>query len=163
MMMVGPVKPGIHGDLLFFRDELIKRTGVDPNKIIYYGRSLGGGFAFDLASTQPPGVLIDESTFTSVQALVTDGSWGDLPVSSLADSRWDNLAKIANIASPLLVLHGTVDDYVDPKYGKELAAAHKGVTKLVLVEGADHNTVPAKMGLDNYRQTIADFVAANLK
>lgn len=158
-----PTEPGIHTDVLAFQEELIQRTGVDPKKIIIYGRSLGGAFAIDLAAAKPPGILIEESTFSSIQALVTDGAYADLPVGALADCRWDSLSKIAGIPSPFLAIHGTADDYVDVKYSKELAAAHTGTTRLLLVDGANHSTVPDKLGPDNYRQAIADFVAANLK
>jgi len=61
-------------------------------------------------------------------------------------------------AVPLLALHGTADDYVQPKYAQQLAAAHPGTTELVLVPGADHDTVPDKMGFDQYRATIDAFV-----
>ena len=61
---------------------------------------------------------------------------------------------------PFLALHGAADDYVQPKYSEQLAAAHPGTTELVLVPGADHSNVPDKMGFDQYRATIDAFVRA---
>ncbi len=105
--------------------------------------------------------MIEESTFTSVDALVADGADSDLPRAYVADDSWNSLAKIATLgAVPFLALHGLADDYVQPKYAQELAAAHPGTTQLVLVPGADHSNVPDKMGDDNYLATVDAFVRA---
>jgi PIN domain nuclease of toxin-antitoxin system len=37
------------------------------NKLVYYGRSLGGAVVIDLASIEKPAVLIEESAFSSLQ------------------------------------------------------------------------------------------------
>ena len=76
--------------------------------------------------------------------MVRDGAYVDLPPGFVADSRWDNLAKIPHIAAPYLALHGLADDYVKHEYSEELFAAHQSgqaaePTKLVLVPGADHS------------------------
>ena len=129
--------------------------------LVYYGRSFGGAPCIDLATRHPPAALIEESTFTSVDALVHDGADVDLPRAYVADDSWNSLAKIATLgAVPFLALHGDADDYVQPKYSVELTAAHPGTTQLVLVPGADHSNVPDKMGLDQYRATVDAFVTA---
>ncbi|MFI5289972.1 MAG: alpha/beta hydrolase [Polyangia bacterium] len=157
-----PSEPGIRLDEEAIRAALVVMTGVNPQKLIYYGRSFGGAPCIDLASIANPAVLMTESPFTSVQALVADGADFDLPVGFVARSRWDNLAKIPHVPSPYLALHGAADDYVQPKYSVELTQAHPGVTRLELVPGADHSDVPETMGLDAYRQTLSDFVDAAL-
>ena len=58
-------------------------------------------------------------------ALISDGAGYDLPRSFLATSAWDSLDKIRRIPAPYLALHGTADEYVHPKYARELTAAHK--------------------------------------
>jgi pimeloyl-ACP methyl ester carboxylesterase len=45
---------------------LIQQLGVPPQRIIAFGRSVGGGSAVDLAARQPLAGLIVESSFTSV-------------------------------------------------------------------------------------------------
>jgi len=154
-----PSEAGIHDD-----EEALWSTFMSQaagQRLIYYGRSLGGGPCIDLATRHPPAALIDESNFTSVDALVHDGAYVDLPPGFVADDHWDNLAKVQTLgAVPFLVLHGAADDYVQPKYGQQLAAAHPGTTELHLVPGADHSNVPDKMGFDEYRATIDAFVRA---
>jgi hypothetical protein len=134
---------------------------VKGKKLVYYGRSFGGAPCIDLATRHPPSALIEESTFTSVDALVADGAYADLPRSFVSDDSWNSLSKMPLLgAVPFLALHGAADDYVQPKYSLELTAAHPGTTQLVLVPGADHSNVPDKMGLDQYRATIDAFVRA---
>ena len=153
-----PSERGIHDDEEALFSSLLTGSG---NRLVYYGRSFGGAPCIDLATRHPPAALIEESTFTSVDALVADGAYVDLPRSYVSDDSWNSLQKIATLGRvPFLALHGAADDYVQPKYSLELAAAHPGTTELVLVPGADHSNVPDKLGDDNYRATVDAFVRA---
>jgi pimeloyl-ACP methyl ester carboxylesterase len=156
-----PSERGIHDDEEALWNAVVAMAGVDAARLVYYGRSFGGAPCIDLASRHAPAALVEESTFTSVDALVQDGAYVDLPRSYVADDSWNSLAKMPLLgAVPLLALHGAADDYVQPKYSQQLAAAHPGLTKLVLVPGADHSNVPDKMGFDDYRATVDAFVRA---
>jgi len=151
-----PSERGIQDD-----EEALWNALPGGNTLVYYGRSFGGAPCIDLATRHPPAALIEESTFTSVDALVADGAYVDLPRSYVADDSWNSLSKMPSLgAVPFLALHGAADDYVQPKYALELTAAHPGTTQLVLVPGADHGNVPDKMGFDQYRATIDAFVRA---
>jgi fermentation-respiration switch protein FrsA (DUF1100 family) len=155
-----PSEAGLQIDERATLAALVARPDVAATKIVIYGRSLGSGLAIDLASTNPPAVLITESAFASIASFVGDATYVDLPKSFVASSSWDNLAKVPNIPSPYLLFHGTADDYVDPKYSQELAGAHAsvGTTLLVMVPGANHDDVPETLGLDAYRADIQAFV-----
>lgn len=156
-----PTEGGIVIDEQTLYDAVVTGAGVDPRRLVYYGRSFGGATCIDLATHRPPAVLVEESTFTSVDALVHDGAYVDLPRAYVANSKWDSLAKMSLLGSvPLLAMHGLADSYVQPKYSMELAAAHPGTTKLVLVPGADHGDVPDRLGLDQYRGIVDGFVRA---
>ena len=156
-----PSERGIQDDEETLWTTFHSQDPLKGNKLVYYGRSFGGAPCIDLATRHPPSALIEESTFTSVDALVADGAYVDLPRSYVSDDSWNSLQKIATLgAVPFLALHGAADDYVQPKYSQQLAAAHPGTTELVLVPGADHSNVPDKMGDDNYRATIDAFVRA---
>jgi len=138
-----PSEPGIHADVQAVWDALPAMKGLDPKKVVIYGRSLGAAFAIDLAAARPPMALVTESAFASIAAMVKDGAYVDLPPGFVADSRWDNLAKIPTVAAPYLALHGLADDYVRYQYSQELAAAHEAAqpeaaTELDLVPNADH-------------------------
>lgn len=156
-----PTEQGIVIDEQTIYDALVTDGGVDATKLVYYGRSFGGATCIDLATHKAPAVLVEESTFTSVDALVHDGAFVDLPPRFVVQSRWDSLAKIATLGRvPLLALHGLADTFVQPKYSMQLAAAHPGTTELVLVPDADHGTVPDKLGTPTYLSTVDSFVRA---
>jgi pimeloyl-ACP methyl ester carboxylesterase len=138
-----PDEPGIHADLQVVWDALAKRPGLDATKFIIYGRSLGAAFAIDLAAVRTPRALVTESAFTSIADMVRDGVYVDLPPGFVADSRWDNLTKIAHVPAPYLAFHGLADDYVRYQYSEQLTAAHRAAfpavdTKLIEVVGAKH-------------------------
>jgi pimeloyl-ACP methyl ester carboxylesterase len=157
-----PSEAGIDIDVRAALAALAARPDVDPARIVYYGRSLGGALAIELGSATAPLALVTESAFASIAELVRDGTYADLPRSFVADSVWDNRGKAAHIASPYLILHGTADPFVQPKYAAELAAAHApaGPTTVIMVPGADHGNVPQVMGLDAYRAALSTFVEA---
>jgi pimeloyl-ACP methyl ester carboxylesterase len=159
-----PSEAGIEIDERAALQAVAAHAGVDPARIVYYGRSLGGAFAIDLATATAPPALITESAFASIAELVSDGAYVDLPRSFVADSVWDNRAKVAHIPSPYLLLHGTADPYVQPKYATELAAAHAaaGPTLYIPVAGADHGDVPETMGLDAYRAALQSWIETAL-
>jgi fermentation-respiration switch protein FrsA (DUF1100 family) len=157
-----PSEAGIEIDVQAARQALLARPDVDPARLVYYGRSFGGALAIHLASVAPPAVLVTESAFTSIAALVHDGAYVDLPRSFVAASVWDNLGKIAGIHAPYLALHGTADPYVQFRYAGELIAAHPGPHELVPVQGADHGNVPEVMGIATYNATLRRFIDAGL-
>jgi hypothetical protein len=153
-----PTEAGIRTDLLALRSRLDGHPGIDPRRLVYYGRSLGGALAIELGARRAPAALVTESAFTSVEALAKDGTTLGLPRSFVARDRWDNLSKIRQLTAPFLALHGDADPYVQPRYSRELVAAHPGRHELVLVPGADHGDVPQRMEPDAYRQAVRDFV-----
>ncbi|NHW87478.1 alpha/beta hydrolase, partial [Escherichia coli] len=55
--------------------------------------------------------------------------------------RFDSLTKIARIASPVVLLHGTRDDVVPVAMGRRLAAARPG-SRWVETPEATHNDFP---------------------
>lgn len=126
------------------------RTGpraVPGERLYLYGYSLGGGVTTELASTTEPfRGLVLEATFASVEALVEDGTLF-LPRSFVMTNRFDNRAKIAqatrNARLGALLFHGTEDDFVPPSNSERLNAAigSAGPHELVLIPGADHDTI----------------------
>ncbi|HSP78261.1 MAG TPA: alpha/beta hydrolase, partial [Myxococcaceae bacterium] len=95
-----------------------------------------------------------ESPFSSIQELVRDSSNMDLSAGFLSESSWDNLSRVRALRGvPLLLLHGTADDFIRPEFSEQLHAAANEPKRLVLVEGADHDTVPRLMG-EEYARSL---------
>lgn len=121
-----------------------------------YGHSLGGAIAIDLASKvdDERGTIV-EATFTSIADVAGTMKWGWLPVAPLITQRFDSLDKVARIGSPLLVVHGDSDRWVDVSLGRKLYEAAKGPKRFLLVEGGSHHST-LSVGFDEYRQALAD-------
>lgn len=160
-----PDEPGLDADVRAIWTAVAARPDVSPTRIVIYGRSFGAALAVEQAVGESPAVLVTESAFSSVAALVKDGVYVDFPRSFVARSYWDNLGKIGRLAAPYLALHGDADPDVAPRYSVELTDRHRAAqpavaTALVMVPGADHDDVPERLGLDGYRETIRAFVEA---
>jgi alpha-beta hydrolase superfamily lysophospholipase len=94
-----------------------------PERIVVYGKSLGGGVAVGLVSQldAPPALLLLESTFTSA-ADIARRRFPFLPVRALMRSPFDSMARAPDIACPTLVLHGNQDRVIPASHGSALAA-----------------------------------------
>jgi len=133
-----PSEEAIRTDLRALHERLRADPRIDPERLVYHGRSLGGGAACTLLDGHPPRALILESTFTSV-ADVASGM--RLPRFLVVD-RFDNRKALASYDGPLLVLHGASDRLVPVSHARELAASHPGA-QLVLYD-CGHNDMPPR-------------------
>ncbi|MBE9142490.1 alpha/beta hydrolase [Planktothrix mougeotii] len=129
---------------------LTQQLKIPPNQIIVYGRSVGGGPSVDLASRQPVGGLVLESTFMSTFRVKID-----FPLYPF--DRFANLSKIPFVKAPVLVIHGTVDQVIPFSHGQRLFAAVNTPKLSFWVEGADHNNVIEVAG-DRYEQKLKEFI-----
>lgn len=97
------------------------QKGLANKQIIVFGRSLGGGIATYIASQHQPGLVILESTFTSVPDLGSE-QYPWLPVHWLAKIHYNSLQRIPLIHSPLLVMHSPQDRLIPYHHGQQLFA-----------------------------------------
>ena len=97
----------------------LKERGLDNEDIVLYGESLGTGVATELASKNDFGGIILESPFTSM-ADTAKIYYPYLPVNLLLRDRYDSKSKIKDIKTPILIMHGKMDNIVPQKMGLEL-------------------------------------------
>ena len=114
-----PSYDAIRETMLLAYDTIIRHPQVDPERILLFGHSLGGGAVSILAAERPTSGLILYSTFTSVQALATE-QW--LPGIAVRDA-FNPLAVVKNYPHPVLVIHGTRDRTIPYHHGVDLHAA----------------------------------------
>jgi hypothetical protein len=121
-----------------------------------FGHSLGGAIAIDLAAhvEDEQGVIV-EGTFTSIADVASSMKWGWLPVGPLITQRFESVRKVAQLHSPLLVVHGSADALIDASLGRRLYEAATGRKRFVLVEGGSHFSTMA-LGQAQYRQALAE-------
>jgi hypothetical protein len=141
----------------------LAERGIDAGPLFVMGRSLGSAAALEIASGAAAGDiagLILESAFADTMALI-QRLGGRLPAD--ADEGRDgfgNLAKMATVSLPTLVIHGEDDWIIPVEDGRALFAASPAVDKrLVTIPGAGHNDL-MMTGLDTYFRAIADFCRA---
>lgn len=106
--------------------------GVPADRLILWGRSVGGGPTVHLASTRTCAGLVLEATFTSAFCVVTNRR-------ILPFDRFENRRLIRGMHLPTLFIHGTKDRIVPFVHGRrnyECAAEPKTA---VWVDGAGHN------------------------
>ena len=130
-------------------DYLVQTLHTPPDRIIAFGRSVGGGPATDLASRRRVAALVLESSFTSAFRVMTR-------VRILPFDKFDNLGKIKKVHCPVLIIHGTQDSVIDPSHGKRLFAAANDPKQFLWVEGANHNDVEFVAG-SRYSESLRKF------
>ena len=118
---------------------LIHELNIPADKIVLYGRSLGGGPTIDLASRFENAGVILECTFTSIFRVVT----------RVAILPWDifkNIDKIQDIKTPLLIFHGDKDIVVPFSHGQKLYDKAIEPKKNIWINGGGHNNLIELMG-----------------
>ena len=97
----------------------LESKGIKENNIIIYGESLGTGIATEIAQNKNFAGIILESPFTSmIEAGKT--KYPFLPVRFLLKDKYESNKKIKNIKSPILIMHGKVDNIVPFYMGEKM-------------------------------------------
>ena len=97
----------------------LNSKGVENNKIILYGESLGTGVAVEIGKKNIFSSIILESPFTSMENAAKI-YYPYLPVKLLLKDKYNSISKIQAISTPILIMHGKKDDIVPFSMGKEL-------------------------------------------
>jgi fermentation-respiration switch protein FrsA (DUF1100 family) len=157
-----PSEEGLLDDARAARAWLERRSGVEPDRIAYFGESLGAAVAVALAAERPPLALILRSPFTS---LVDVGRvhypW--LPVSLLLADRYPSVERIRAVSCPLLVVAGTADRIVPIEQSRALFdAAPRTMKRFIAIDGAGHNDEELAGG-PRLGEAVVAFVARALR
>ncbi|MCW4353739.1 alpha/beta hydrolase [Hoyosella sp. YIM 151337] len=117
---------------------LRKNRGVEPERMIYFGESLGCGVVAELALRYPPGGVVLRSPFTD---LVEVGKlhYPRLPVQFFLRDRFRVVDAVRKITVPIVVVYGTSDDIVPAEMSAKVADAAKNLNSTVVLPGVGHN------------------------
>ena len=133
----------LYSDAQFFYD--FAKENYGENKIIVYGRSLGGAFATKIAGENQPKMVILESTFYNLQDIVNRWLPGKVTdkVSPKMTYHFLSNQNILKIKVPLYHFHGTKDSVVPLKSGKKLFEVFekehpKIAKKFIEIKGGTH-------------------------
>lgn len=112
-----PSQDAIVSDFARFYDRLIERPEIDPARIVFHGRSLGGGVAGALSEERRAAALVLESTFTNVPDVASQWFTPELFVTD----RYDTRDVLTRSSVPVLIIHGLNDEHVPFKHARELS------------------------------------------
>ena len=133
-----PSESGLTLDARAAREYVLGRAGVDRDRLVYFGESLGTAVATGLAVDHPPAALILRSPFTSLTDIGRQ-HYPMLPVRWLLRDRYDTIERIARIRVPLLLIAGDRDRIVPIAQTRRLYDAAGAPKSLLIIDGADHN------------------------
>ena len=109
-----PSRKRIASDFRRYYDHLTALPNVDAKRIVFHGRSLGGGVLSELCRDRPPAAIIVESTFTSIKAMAHGA-----PNILLSDN-YDTASALLAYPGPILIIHGNRDTVVPVKHALEM-------------------------------------------
>jgi fermentation-respiration switch protein FrsA (DUF1100 family) len=135
-------------DALAAYSYLTVALAVPPERLAYFGHSLGSAIAAELAETHPPRALLLQSPFTSATAMAMRILTPPLAKFWRLVSRvhFDTRRIVAALDIPVAVAHGKRDRIVPFSMGMEVYAATRTKGPLLVVDLAGHNDIPAVAG-----------------
>jgi fermentation-respiration switch protein FrsA (DUF1100 family) len=151
-----PSEQGIYRDARAALHYLEGRADVVPDKIIYFGRSLGAAVAVELAVARPPLALVLVAPFTSLGDMA-QVAYPHLPLRWLLEDRYNSLALLPRIHRPLLIMHGDQDKIVPLSQSERLLQAANSPKHLQVLPGAGHNDTYFAAG-NVYWDTLREFL-----
>jgi len=147
-----PSKEAILDDFEFFMAETLKIYPELSQRVVFHGRSLGGGVVAELARRRPPQALILESTFTSVADIARERFL--LPRALVWDN-YDVHGLLRDFEGPVLLIHGHQDQVIPYEYAKRNFAIARRA-ELVSFDGNHSDTM--SRNLEDYRSAISRFL-----
>ena len=140
-----PTVEALRADAVAAYAYLTERRGVDPDRLLVHGHSLGTFLALALADGRPVAGVVLENPVTNAEA------WADALVPwaldlflslDVAESirEEDNVDRVQALQKPLLILAGEADVIADPQMARTLYKQATSENKrLVVIEGGSHN------------------------
>ncbi len=133
-----PSEAGLALDVRAAYRYLVDEAGIGPQRLIYFGESLGCAVVTALAVEHPPAAMLLRSPFADLAATAAT-HYPFRPVRTMLRDRLPLIEQIALVDVPITVVYGTADSVVPSLQSRAVAAAAAGPVDVVAVAGADHN------------------------
>jgi len=155
-----PSESALYADSRAALQYVLSRSDVSATRLVFYGYSLGCAGAIDVAAyTFTPPCLLLESPYASTSVLLQSGVLVDIPSSYIMKGEYNNGEKIRKVHTPLLLMHGVDDRFIDiEKNGAVVFNNANPPKQFIRVPGADHEGVPGAMGESSYMNTVRTFI-----
>jgi len=132
-----PSEEGTYLDVSAAYKWLTEEKKIQPDKIIAFGRSLGGSIAAQLAMRAGVGGLVVESTFTSYVD-IGERFYPYMPVRWFSRFSYRTIDYIKEVFCPVMLIYSRNDEVVPFDFGLELYEAANEPKKFVEIFGS-HN------------------------
>lgn len=156
-----PSEAGLYQDALGAYDYLTRRRMIRPERLVIFGRSLGGAVAAELAAQKPAAGLILESAFPSIES-VAKFHYGGLPLHWLLGAEFRLIDRLPLLSLPKLMIHGDRDQLIPLELGRQVFETARAPKSLYVIPGADHNDTYHVGGAAYFRR-FADFAGSVLR
>lgn len=145
-----PTEQGTYLDIEAAWNYLTETEGIAPERIIIFGRSLGGAVAAYLAASKDINAraLILESTFTSVPDLGQQ-QYPIFPIRLLSHFEYNTMERLRKVKIPVLVIHSPNDEIIPYKHGVALFEVANEPKQFVQIHGS-HN--------EGFRESIEEYI-----
>lgn len=145
---------------------ITEASGVPPEKIIFFGRSLGSLYAVHGVSLYPQaaGLIVESGLAEPLERILVriEPHDVDATIDSLKEAvarHLDQKRKIASFRGLLLIMHTQNDDLVSVSHAETLYEWANEPKELLIFERGDHNTIMA-VNAESYFRAIARFLNA---
>jgi uncharacterized protein len=155
-----PSESALYADCRTALNYVLSRSDVSAKRLAMYGYSVGCAGAIDVAAYEfTPSCLCLESPFASASALLQSGVLLDIPSSYITQGEYNNAEKIRKVHTPLLLMHGEADNFIDIDNNGAVVFNNANPPKqFIRVPGAGHEGVPGAMGENTYIATVRSFI-----
>jgi fermentation-respiration switch protein FrsA (DUF1100 family) len=150
-----PDEAGTYRDARAAYRWLVEQRHVRPDELVLFGESLGSAVALELALERPAAALVLEAPFTSVRDVARRTIFA--PLAPFVRTRYDSLARIPRLETPLLVMQGDRDEVIPPALGRRLFDAAPEPKRYYAIPGAGHNDTYL-VGGAAYWKALSDFL-----
>lgn len=153
-----PTEAGVTTDFAAAVRYAAGRPDTDPERLVYFGESLGAAVATALAAGDaPPAALVLRSPFTELADVAA--AHYPLPARQLLWDRFPLHEQLYSYDGPVLVAAGARDSIVPTRLSRTVAEDHADT--YIEIDGANHNDRALLSGPE-LLDAVDDFVRAHL-
>ena len=140
-----PTEKGTYLDVEAAYRWLTEDKGLDSDRIIVFGRSLGGSIAAYLAATWPVCGLVVESAFTSYPD-VGQRHYPYLPVRLFARYSYNTAGYLKRVTCPVMLIYSKGDQIIPFEFGRKLFELANEPKDFVEISGSHNDCFLASAG-----------------
>ncbi len=145
----------------------MKAAGLEPEKVIVFGRSIGSLYAIELVHRQPAiaGLILESGIADPSERFLT---YADLSAAGVTESdvlaeaeqHFNHQKKLSEYRNPSLIMHTENDGLIDISHAeRNYQWAGSTQKRLLRFPVGNHNTIFG-MNLQEYLAAVGDFVGA---